>query len=92
MAGDAIEHATKALLEELISFSPNPRERAALGRVIQAMWKGLDKARDLRDARLNQGNLEGAVDAAVSRAVQAALNGSSGSAQASPESIPNLSP
>ena len=27
MAGDAIEHATTALLEELVSFSPSPRDR-----------------------------------------------------------------
>lgn len=92
MAGDAIEHATKALLDELISFSPNPRERAALGRVIQAMWKGLDKARDLLEAKLNQGDLEGTVDAAVNRAVQQALSDSSGSVPESPASSPSPSP
>jgi hypothetical protein len=30
MAGDAIEHATRALLEELVGFSPSPRDRANL--------------------------------------------------------------
>lgn len=52
MAGDAIEHATKALLEELANFSPNPRDRANLGRVLTTTWAAMDKARDLIGARL----------------------------------------
>ena len=30
MAGDAIEHATGALLEELANFTPNPRDRSRI--------------------------------------------------------------
>jgi hypothetical protein len=50
MAGDAIEAATTAVLEELISFCPSPRDRANLGRVLQAT-KVMDKARDLTEKR-----------------------------------------
>ena len=44
MAGDAIEHATKALLEELVGFSPSPRDRANLQRVLETTWRVMDKA------------------------------------------------
>jgi hypothetical protein len=53
MAGDAIEQATSVLLEELVSFSPNPRDRANLGRVLQATGRVMDKARDLVEKRLD---------------------------------------
>src|SRR5262245_53265230 len=42
MAGDAIEHATAALLEELVSFCPSPRDRKNLGRVLDATKKVMD--------------------------------------------------
>ena len=52
MAGDAIEQATKALLEDLVLFSPSPRDRANLQRVLETTWRVMDKARDLVEARL----------------------------------------
>jgi len=89
MAGDAIEHATAALLEELVSFSPSPRDRRNLGRVLEATRKVMDKARDLIETRLDSGEID--------RAMERALEGlatpdetpsdSSGSALASPVSI-----
>ncbi|MBL9030302.1 MAG: hypothetical protein JNM80_01165 [Phycisphaerae bacterium] len=53
MAGDAIEHATAAVLEELVSFCPSPRDRANLGRVLQATREVMDKARDLATRRID---------------------------------------
>ncbi len=58
MAGDAIEHATKALLEELVGFSPSPRDRANLQRVLETTWNVMDKARDVIEARLATVNTE----------------------------------
>jgi len=58
MRGDVIEHATKALLEELVDFSPNPRDRANLGKVIETMARVQDRARDLVEAKLAGGALE----------------------------------
>ncbi|HET6497946.1 MAG TPA: hypothetical protein VFH17_02695, partial [Coriobacteriia bacterium] len=52
MAGDAIEHATKALLEDLVGFSPSPRDRANLRRILETTWNVMDKARDVVKARL----------------------------------------
>ena len=82
MAGDAIEQATKALLEELVSFSPSPRDRANLKRVLETTWKVMDKARDLIEARIEGGELEQAAERAL-----ATLSDSSGDSQASPASI-----
>lgn len=83
MAGDVIEHATTALLEELVSFSPNPRERAALRRVLDAVHRTREKARDRMEAWL---------DARLDKAMEEALasaGGSSGGAPASQASTPD---
>jgi hypothetical protein len=52
MAGDAIEHATAAFLEELANFTPNPRDRARVQRVIRAMWELAEKTRDVAEWNL----------------------------------------
>lgn len=94
MAGDAIEHATAALLEELVSFCPSPRDRKNLGRVLEATRKVMDKARDVVEAKLDSGALEKAAERALAELdeLPAGLpgqtpNGSSGSAPASSASI-----
>jgi hypothetical protein len=87
MAGDAIESATEALLEELVSFCPSPRDRANLGRVLKATREVMDKARDIVEARLDSGELEKAAEQALAQA-QMGRGSSSGSAPASPEPIP----
>lgn len=91
MAGDAIEHATAALLEELVDFCPSPRDRANLGRVLMATREVMDKARDVVERRIDElidgGALERAVLEAVPPTVEAAAGGSSGSAPASSASI-----
>lgn len=84
MAGDAIEHATKALLEELVGFSPSPRDRANLQRVLETTWKVMDRARDLIEARLESGELDRMVEQALATA-----SASSGSAPASSASSPD---
>lgn len=78
MAGDAIEHATAALLEELVSFCPSPRDRKNLGRVLEATNRVMDKARDLIEERLESDQLDRIVQQALASAVE-----SSGSAPAS---------
>lgn len=83
MAGDAIEQATKALLEELVLFSPSPRDRANIQRVLETTWQVMDKARDLVEARL------ATVDAEQIVAQALVTSGtSSGSAPELPASTP----
>lgn len=82
MAGDAIEHATAALLEELVSFCPSPRDRKNLGRVLEATNRVMDKARDLIEQRLQSGQLDQMVD----QALLASATASSGNAPAFSES------
>jgi len=62
MAGDAIEAATTAVLEELVGFCPSPRDRANLGRVLQATKKVMDRARDLVEKKLDSGELDRLAD------------------------------
>jgi hypothetical protein len=69
MAGDAIEAATTAVLEELVGFCPSPRDRANLGRVLQATSRVLDKARDLTEKRIQTLTSESELDKLVNRMV-----------------------
>lgn len=80
MAGDAIEHATTALLDELVNFSPNPRDRKSAQRVLQKTWQVMDRARDLVERKID---LE--LDQVAERALQSA-GLSSGDSQESSES------
>ena len=77
MAGDAIDHATQALLEELVSFCPNPRDRKRLRKFVTTMWTTMEKARDILERKLDE-RLEDA-----SRQALTALGGSSGSSPVS---------
>jgi hypothetical protein len=81
MAGDAIEHATKALLEDLVDFFQNRRDRENLRRVLGAMQQVMDRARDLIEQRIEAGELEKLVERAL-----ATVGSSSGAAPESPES------
>lgn len=58
MAGDAIETATRALLDELANFTPNPRDRARVKKVIQALYQLTEKTRDAVERRLDGQILE----------------------------------
>ncbi len=87
MAGDAIEHATKAVLEELVGFSPSPRDRANLTRVLETTWRVMDKARDMVEAKLTSSELEKTIEQALQNA-----SDSSGSVPVSSVSNPVPSP
>ena len=87
MAGDAIEHATRALLEDLAGFSPSPRDRANLTRVLETTYRVMDKARDMVEAKLNSNELEKSIEQALQNA-----NDSSGGAPACSVSNPGPSP
>jgi hypothetical protein len=83
MAGDAIEQATQALLEELVAFFPLARRRL--------LRKALDKLRDLEakalavaEQRLERPELEAEMAAALKE-----LGASSGSSPAASRSIPD---
>lgn len=84
MAGDAIEAATTAVLEELVGFCPSPRDRANLGRVLQATTKVMERARDLVEKKLDSGELDRLADRLLATA-----GGSSGSALESSASTPD---
>lgn len=89
MAGDAIEAATTAVLEELVGFCPSPRDRANLGRVLQATRKVMDRARDLVEKKLDSGELDRLADRLLAEGSPEAIAGSSStSAPASSASTP----
>ena len=77
MAGDAIDEATRAFLEELADFTPSPRDRARARKVIDATWNLIDRAQDLLDAKADK-ELPAAADALLTT-----LGGSSTNSPAS---------
>jgi len=78
MAGDAIEHATTALLEEVINFFPESK-RMVMQRILSASRKFSEAARKKLEAELN-GEFESRVVSTLEQ-----LTGSSGTVQASAE-------
>ncbi len=86
MAGDVIEQATTALLDELVSFCPSPRDRKNLGQVLEATNRVMDRARDLVEQKLASGELERMADEILESPLGPA-GASSGSPPASSASI-----
>ncbi|MEX2218852.1 MAG: hypothetical protein WD749_08835, partial [Phycisphaerales bacterium] len=74
---------TTAVLEELVGFCPSPRDRANLGRVLQATKKVMERARDLVEKKLDSGELDRLADRLLETA-----GVSSGSAPGSSASTP----
>jgi len=83
MAGDAIDAATRALLEELADFTPSPRDRARARKVIAATWELIDRAQDVLDGRIDATMAE-AADAAIAAMTATPGGGSTSSPAASP--------
>ena len=72
MAGDSIGDATAALLGEVADFSPSPRQRAILRRVVQAAMEAEARGHDLAEKRLASGILERVADAVIAKAIKEA--------------------
>lgn len=66
MAGDTIAHAKTALVEDLVNFSPDPRERENLGIAVQKFNVMAGRFHDLVKARLNSDALSQEMEAALS--------------------------
>ena len=84
MAGDTIAQAKTALVEELVSFSPDPRDRENLGIAVRKSNVLADRARELIRARLNSPALSQEIEAALS-----AVGGSFMNLPEPSESIPD---
>ena len=78
MAGDSIEYATSALLEEVINFFPESK-RMVMQRILSASRKFSEAARKKLEAELN-GEFESRVVSTLEQ-----LTGSSGTVQVSAE-------
>jgi hypothetical protein len=51
MAGDVIDAAARALMEELADFTPNPRDRARVQKVTAAMLRAAEQSQGAADER-----------------------------------------
>ena len=84
MAGDAIARAKTALVEELVNFSPEARDRENLALAVRKFNTLADRARDLIKTRLDSPNLSREIEAALST-----VGGSFGNSPESSESTPD---
>lgn len=73
MAGDAIEHATTALLEELIDFFPLAKRRV-LHKALTKLRAVEAKAASYAEAKLNDPALDKQIDDALNDITDSALN------------------
>ena len=83
MAGDAIELATTALIDEIIGFFPNRRDRDRARKVMEKFRVASDRVQDALDLRADSP----AIDREIDQLVASAGEPSSGSPE-SQESIP----
>ena len=86
MAGDAIEHATTALLEELVDFFPLARRRV-LQKALGKLKAVEEKASKFAEAALNDPKFDEQLDAALNNITDSVSN-----LQASLGSIPTDTP
>ena len=84
MAGDALEHATSALLEELVDFFPNPKRRL-LAKALGKLRSVEARAVQVAERRLESPELEAQIETAL-----AGLGSSSGNWPGSLASPPDL--
>jgi len=87
MAGDAIDAATKALLQAIVDFFPSRRDRERAERVVQTMWRAVSKVQDHLDALTSPAELKRRADMILAKLPEP--GGSSGSAPESSESTPD---
>jgi len=83
MAGDAIDGATRALLEELADFFPNPRHRHNLKLVLAATFETIDAAAETARSHLEEGGELARLRDKALAAVAEAFGPSSGNSPAS---------
>jgi len=83
MAGDAIAYAKTALIEELINFFPDPKDRENLNLAIQKYNVAVDQLRTRIKTWLNSPKLTREIEAALS-----SVGDSFTSSPESPESTP----
>ena len=83
MAGDPIEHATQALLEELVGFFPNRTQRDVLGKVLDKMRRYADLAGEMAKAKVDDPELDARMRKAIEDEFASPLGDLSPSAPAS---------
>lgn len=79
LAGDPIDAATHGLLDSIVDFFPNSRDRDQLRRVIAATWGAMDQARTIIEARLAPERIADI----VSKALETAVNSSTDAPESS---------
>jgi len=73
MAGDAIEHATSALLDEIIDFFPETK-RKVFRRILDATRRFEAKTRETLSMLLADPKLDSQIDAALEKLTTSSLN------------------
>ena len=65
MAGDAIDLATSALIDEIIAFFPSSRDRARATKVMQKFKTATERVQDALDVRIDSPAIDREIDQLV---------------------------
>jgi len=74
MAGDAIDAATRALLEERIAFFPNARDRARAKKALEKIEGWIETAQDVMEKTLDDPATDAKMKALIATRFNSALN------------------
>ena len=67
LAGDALDHATRALLEACADFTPFPKHRANIRVLIEKTRMAVDRVCEVIEARLDSGEVEAAIESELAK-------------------------
>lgn len=93
--GPSVERATDAIMEALVNFTPNPRQRARAQRELNQIRAGMDRMQDVADKVATEEAVEIRINKELrlfEERLQKELGDSSGSSPESSESIPDRTP
>lgn len=83
LAGETIDNATEALLNEIVNFLPNPRQREIFSNSLKMIKKVMDRTYDKVEKVMSDPKLTEAVEKEVDEKLNTLLNISSGMTQES---------
>lgn len=83
LGGDSLEAGARAFLDSVVGFTPNPRDRARVQKLIDTLFEVAEKTRDRLDEQLDR--IRGSVDQIAAAAHGERSTASPGSPESNPD-------
>jgi len=89
MSDDAVDQATRALLESLADFYPSPRDRARARKVLGILSESMERAHDVMDRMVSDGTVKRQIDAVIESTLGSTSTAAPGSSASTPAPSPS---